>query len=150
MTPVAEWLRTTRERHGLTQERFLEALASETGWAPHRPNYSRYESGKSTPQPDTLAKFVAFWQTRGEPVLSDNDRLIAALAAQTDAIRELVARLDVLPELVRSVETMDLHATDERQAIADGIGMVALALANRTHAGSEEGSAAVSDVGSRR
>jgi hypothetical protein len=137
----------------------LEALASETGWAPHRPNYSRYESGKSTPQPDTLAKFVAFWQTRGEPgpdltppepVLSDNDRLIAALAAQTDAIRELVARLDVLPELVRSVETMDLHATDERQAIADGIGMVALALANRTHAGSEEGSAAVSDVGSRR
>jgi hypothetical protein len=72
MTPIATWLRETREAQrrpsdGLpwSQDDFLAALEADTGWHLHRPNYSGYETGKATPSPATLRKLVDFWAGRG-------------------------------------------------------------------------------------
>jgi hypothetical protein len=71
--PIAQWLRSTRLRQldekgdPWTQDRLLELMRAEIDWAPHRPNYSKYERGISTPTRETLAKFVAFWEKHGEP-----------------------------------------------------------------------------------
>lgn len=73
MTPIAEWLRSTRERQHRadgepwSQDDFLAELERASGWHLHRPNYSNYERGKATPKRETLAKLVAFWAARGEP-----------------------------------------------------------------------------------
>lgn len=111
--PIAEWLLASRlaqampndPRKPWTQDHFLALLETETGWRLHRPQYSKYETGKMTPGPDTLDKFVAFWKRHDvdgpdltpapapagatEPA----DKLIAALQAQTDAIMALVAEM---------------------------------------------------------
>jgi len=102
--PIARWLRDTRERQlredGLpwSQDDLIRRMAEEIGWAPHRPNYSKYETGRATPQPDTLAKFVRFWEARGEagPDLTpatiepapDLAAAIVALTAELRAARE--------------------------------------------------------------
>src|SRR5690348_3637505 len=83
MTPVAAWLRETRNRH-LTPEgrpwsqeytvNRVNEWAAETGqigesgrpWQLHRPNYVGYE-GTTEPTPWTLNKLVAFWTAQGEP-----------------------------------------------------------------------------------
>jgi hypothetical protein len=107
--PIGEWLRETRlrqitpgKRKPWSQDYLLERMQEEVGWSSHRPNYSKYETGKSKPEPDTLDKFIAFWTARGEPGpdLSPKrvqeppaDPLAAAIRAQTEAITALVEEL---------------------------------------------------------
>lgn len=70
--PVPDWLRETRLRQRRadgkpwTQDDLLARMQQEIGWAPHRPNYSKYESGKSKPE-TVLPRFVEFWAKLGEP-----------------------------------------------------------------------------------
>ena len=119
--PIAEWLRGTRlaqtmpgTRRAWTQDYLLTQMRAE-GWAPHRPNYSKYETGHATPEPETLDRFVAFWAARGVPgpdlseppqATESGDALVAALMAQTAAINalvELLAGAD-LPARVAALE----------------------------------------------
>ena len=71
--PVASWLRSNRLRQTRengepwTQDFLLERMAEDLGWAPARPNYSRYESGRATPNRETLGKLIRFWERYGEP-----------------------------------------------------------------------------------
>lgn len=117
MTPIAAWLRETRESQHRTsdglpwsQDDFLAALEADTGWHLHRPNYSGYETGKATPSPATLRKLVMFWAGRGieapdfdapPPPVDSRDpmtrladaieaqgTLVAAIAALTAELRE--------------------------------------------------------------
>lgn len=70
--PVPDWLRETRlsekraDGKPWTQDDLITAMQAEIGWAPHRPNYSRYENGRSKPE-DTLPRFIEFWARRGKP-----------------------------------------------------------------------------------
>ena len=107
MAPIGDWLRETRERQvrpdgeKWSQDDFLAELQRATGWHLHRPNYSRYESGRSQPKRDTLARLVGFWAARGEPGpdLSPKvepapvDPVAAAIDRQTAILAELVAEL---------------------------------------------------------
>lgn len=131
MTPIAEWLRATRERQTRadgepwSQDDFLVELERATGWHLHRPNYSRYETGKAIPKRDTLAKLMAFWEARGEPgpdltpppppvaepslpaVLSQmvgvQNRLLDELAALRDERQTLAEQVADLRETVASL-----------------------------------------------
>jgi hypothetical protein len=81
-----------------TYKHLLTLMQAEVGWAPAHPNYSGYELGKSIPEPNTLAKFVKFWQAHGVagPDLTppkpadpppDLASALSALAAELAAIR---------------------------------------------------------------
>lgn len=102
-TPIADWLRSTRERQvrddgeSWSQDDFLRELEKASGWRLHRPNYSNYETGRSTPSNATLARLIRFWQDRGEPapdltppapVLSLEERAVIAAERQADAAVE--------------------------------------------------------------
>ena len=71
--PVPAWLRETRLRQrrddgeSWTQDDLRHRMDTEIGWAPHRPNYSKYENGRSKPNKATLARFLEFWAKLGEP-----------------------------------------------------------------------------------
>jgi hypothetical protein len=104
--PIAAWLRTTRLRQldekgdPWTQDRLLSLMQSEIGWAPHRPNYSKYEQGKATPERETLAKFVTFWAAHGEPgpdlttrEVDDTDPMVAAIDRQTAMLERVLTAL---------------------------------------------------------
>lgn len=103
--PIAVFLRETREAQRRetdgepwSQDDFLAALETATGWHLHRPNYSRYETGKSTPSPATLRRLTGFWATRGvaipdfeaEPETADERDPMTRLA---DAIVDLTTEL---------------------------------------------------------
>lgn len=110
MRPIPDWLKTSRlsqtmpgERRPWTQDHLLERMQADIGWAPHRPNYSKYESGKATPQPDTLDRFVAFWAIYG---IGPPDLNPPAPAPPEDPIRLLVDELRV-------------WRTEDRRRIAD-------------------------------
>lgn len=111
--PIAAWLRSTRVRQTMddgegglkpwTVDHFLALMKAEVGWAPARPNYSKYERGRAVPQPKTLARFVEFWAGHGEPgpdltpPAPQQDPLIAALDRQSRAMEGLV---DLLRQVV--------------------------------------------------
>jgi len=135
--PIAAWLKTTRERQldekgdPWTQDHLLALMHAEVGWAPYRPNYSKYESGKATPKRETLAKFVRFWEQRGEPgpVMdapaeppSEQAQLIAALTAHTEAI---------------AAQTAAMPSPDNGSTSAPGLGALIEAIAAQTAAMSE-------------
>lgn len=128
--PIGQWLRDTRLRQVMpgtrkpwSQDYLLERMQEEVKWAPHRPNYSKYENGKATPEPDTLDKFVAFWTARGEPGpdLSPKaapeppvDPVAAAIDRQTVVLSDLVA------ELLRW-RTEDRARLDQVEAMLDQV-----------------------------
>jgi hypothetical protein len=139
--PIADWLLASRLRHlddkgdPWTQDRLIREMQSSIGWAPFRPNYSRYETGKSTPNRETLAKFMRFWEGRGEPGpnlsvpppgLGDTLAGGGAYLDLAGAIRELTEEL----RLLREAQVDGPAATAElvAQAIADtlrALGLVA-------------------------
>jgi transcriptional regulator with XRE-family HTH domain len=130
-TPIATWLREARkaqrrERDGApwSQEDFLEALRADTGWHLHRPNYTSYETGRSTPSPATLHKLVQFWRGRGveapdfdavvEPPLVGDALVAAAIDRQTAAIEAQTRMLGLV--LSRLAQSGDLPELDELAA----------------------------------
>jgi hypothetical protein len=136
--PIGQWLRDTRLRQVMpgtrkpwSQDYLLERMQKEVKWAPHRPNYSKYENGKATPEPDTLDKFMAFWTARGEagpdlspPVAPEPtvDPIVAATDRQTEAIRENTAMLKaVLDALTSRLPTPpeDPQVQEAREAWAE-------------------------------
>jgi len=50
---IADWLRALQGE--ATQGVFLADLKRVTGWAPHRPNLSKYVNARGIPAPETLA-----------------------------------------------------------------------------------------------
>lgn len=131
--PIALWLRTTRARQKMddgegglkpwTVDHFLELMKAEVGWAPARPNYSRYENGRTTPQPKTLAKFVAFWRTQGveapdfdaTPVEPEPEpSLAAALFAIRDELRDARQERKRTEARLRAVEAELRSLRDQR------------------------------------
>lgn len=106
--PIAAWLITSRGQfrepgasRAWTVDTFLETLRRETGWSPARTTYARWESGAARPEPENLARVVAFYEARGipgpdavtnEPANEQAD-LIAAIKAQTEAMVALVEEL---------------------------------------------------------
>lgn len=118
---IGDWL--TANRGETTQADFLEDLRRVTGWAPHRPNYSRYENGRSEPEPETLERFVRYWAAKGRPGPDftppepDPDYAaltLAAITRQADAMERLADRIDALlasrdrdlEELARTLATL--------------------------------------------
>lgn len=120
---IGTWLRETRLRQVMpgtrkpwSQDYLIEQMAAQ-GWAPHRPNYSKYENGKAHPEPETLDNFLAFWTARGEPgpdlsprtveepvdpILAEMRRQTAATEANTEMLRQVLeamtSRLPTPPE----------------------------------------------------
>lgn len=113
---IAAWLIRSRAlfrepgaKRAWTVDQFLDALKAETGWAPVRTTYARWESGAARPEPDNLQRVVDFYAARDvagpegpkvelPPVTAGIPELVAALAAQTTAINALVARLGSLAD----------------------------------------------------
>jgi hypothetical protein len=70
--PIAAWLITSRgsmrdpgAARGWTVDRLLKALQTETGWAPVRTTYARWESGAARPEPENIARVEAFYSAHG-------------------------------------------------------------------------------------
>jgi hypothetical protein len=135
--PIASWLRETREAQRRpsdgqpwSQDDFLEALEADTGWRLHRPNYSGYETGRSTPSPATLARLVAFWAGRGvaapdfnappEPVPTFEDRILLEMRLAREATerqtRVLATILSRLGGLTPADEELVAAALSEPQS----------------------------------
>lgn len=105
--PIAAWLITSRGQfrepgaaRAWTVDTFLETLQEETGWAPARTTYARWESGAARPEPENLERVVRFYAARGIPgpgalpePASEQADLIAAIKAQTAAMVALVEEL---------------------------------------------------------
>jgi transcriptional regulator with XRE-family HTH domain len=105
--PIAAWLIRSRARFSepgatrqWTVDQFLAALKAESGYAPTRTTYARWESGAVRPEPENLQRVVDFYTARGvsgpdEPpqATETGDPVAAALLAQTEAINALVAEL---------------------------------------------------------
>jgi hypothetical protein len=125
-TPIAQWLIRARQSQGegYTVDRFLDELTREVGQAPSRSNYAQWESGAVTPRQSNLDPVIRFWEARGvagpgaapAPTV---DPLIAALAAQTKAITDLVV-------LLQSERTADWERIERLEATVAGLVAAAL------------------------
>lgn len=118
---VADWLLALRG--SATQDVFLADLKREIGWAPHRPNLSKYENGRAIPEAETLAHFVAYAAKRGiagpdftppAPMPSIEERTVAALEAQAKATKALADEL-------RLWRTKDRDRLDQLEAWMDQV-----------------------------
>jgi hypothetical protein len=71
--PIGGWLVQSRGRFHTpegerwTADDFLSELRGESGWAPVRTTYARWESGAARPSDSNLATVVAFYAKRGVP-----------------------------------------------------------------------------------
>src|SRR4051794_4295712 len=72
--PIANWLRKARDAQldpatgePWTQAHLLDVIRDTTGWSLARSLYSRWETGKGTPERKSLAKLIGFWATQGVP-----------------------------------------------------------------------------------
>lgn len=114
--PIAQWLRSSRlhqtdERgEAWTQDQLLERMRADVGWAPHRPNYSAYEQGRSTPNRETLAKFVSFWGMHG---VGGPDMEPPAPARSPATLEDLIAAMAEDAALRRE----ELEATRQQTAV---------------------------------
>lgn len=70
--PIAAWLirsraqfREPNAQRAWTVDDFLTALKADTGWAPVRTTYARWESGATRPEPENLRRVEAFYAARG-------------------------------------------------------------------------------------
>jgi hypothetical protein len=123
--PIPDWLRETRlsekraDGKPWTQADLIAAMQAEIGWAPHRPNYSRYENGRSKPE-DTLPRFIEFWARRGKPG-PDYTPPKAPVAADpvADAIRE---QTKVIRLFVEETRLARVAQETTAQAVAEMVG----------------------------
>ena len=97
---VGEWLLALRG--SATQDVFLADLKREIGWAPHRQNLSKYENGHAIPEPETLARFMAYATKRGiagpdfTPRKAPVYPVVEAINRQTKAIERLADHVEAL------------------------------------------------------
>lgn len=124
VTAVADWLLQSRlgqidpaTGEPWTQDHAIALMHARIGWAPHRPNLSKYEQGKAVPRRDTLAKFVEFWALYGvgapdldattvepvDPTIAAMDRQTAAIDRQTAASERQTAAIDRQSEIIGAV-----------------------------------------------
>ncbi len=105
---IGAWLRTARG--DTPQVKFLDDLARATGWRVYGSNYSKYENGVQVPTDEILARFVAYWRSRGvdgpdlvehEPAPSLEERHLGAILAQTEAMK---AQTDALRQIAEQVQ----------------------------------------------
>lgn len=123
--PIAAWLIRSRALfrvldadHTWTADEFLAALARETGHAPARTTYARWESGAARPEGSSLAPIIAFYAGRGvagpeatakaaEPTLAI---ALMALARELEEWRlERQSMRDEIDELKATVAAHDLR-----------------------------------------
>lgn len=129
--PIADWLRASRtsqltaDGDPWTYDRLFREMREAIGWAPAHPNYSRYENGKSTPNRETLAKFVRFWATKG--VEGPDLTPPPAEEEATPSSADYLARIDSLVSLV----TQLLSRQDDIQEVLAGATRMAQANADR-------------------
>lgn len=96
MNPFARWLKETRERHHVSQEKLVDdinawAAAEGMAWTLHRPNYNGWERGKGITDP-LRDRLIAYWTAQGEdepdltPVVPtpEPDLAVALLALATE------------------------------------------------------------------
>ena len=116
---LSEWFRSTRlaqqraDGRPWSQDDFVAALEDETGYRLYRTNYSTYETGATTPEPETVAKLLAFWEGRGivPPEFPDPEQqetppdLPTALMALATELRESRAERERM-----ATEVADLRA----------------------------------------
>lgn len=132
--PIANWLRRARQSQRMpngrswTYNHLFEQMRERIGWAPAHPNYSKYENGKATPQPETLEKFTEFWATvPGAPGLdlTPEPEPVDPQIALASAIQELAAELRLLREsqAQSGAATADLVALAIRETLR-GAGLV--------------------------
>ena len=135
MTPIATWLRTTRDRHGLSQESLvaeINAWAQVTGqrnergdaWQLHRPNYVGWEGGKQATKA-TVDRLIAFWQSRGEPAPdltpeppkpSFEERAVIAAERQAAAAERQASAMEALVAMLGGRVQPDPAAVEAMQA----------------------------------
>lgn len=116
----------------MSQADLVADLERVTGWRLPRENYSKYETGALNPEPETLARFTAYWRARGGPELD----LTPAPEAEPEP-----TLASALMALARSGESMARELAElrvEREAQARAI----LALAERVAALEARGPAA--------
>ena len=96
--PVGDWMFQTRHKRGYKSvAKLLPAFAKQTGVSIDYATYTGYEGGRPINNEKHRAAIEAMWGPIPEvgPVGS-SDELVVAIRAQTDAITELVKRLDAL------------------------------------------------------
>ena len=131
--PIAAWLITSRGSfrepgadRSWTVEQFLTTLKAETGWAPTRTTYARWESGAVRPDTDNLQRVQAFYASRGiEPhdqpapqppaAPSTELALASAITLLVDELRETRKERDEIRERLGAVEAAIrlLNAADD-------------------------------------
>lgn len=97
--PIAAWLiraraqfREPNAERTWTVADFLKELKADTGWAPTRTTYARWESGATRPEPENLRRVEAFYAKRGVAGLAaptgatETPDLAAAVSALTDEL----------------------------------------------------------------
>lgn len=130
MTPIADWLRETRERQvnpstgkSWSQGYMAQRLEEELGWRLGRENYNKYETGKTTPNPETLKRFVDFWTSHGEaapnlasgePPLSIEERTVRAMERQAEAAERQATAMEMHVRLLAR-QTIATEAIAARQ-----------------------------------
>jgi hypothetical protein len=148
MTPIATWLRATRERHGLSQESLvaeINAWAEATDqrndrgerWTLYRPNYVGWEGGKKA-KPETVERLIAFWQSKDEPApdltpkpapLSLEERAVLAAERQADAMERQANSTSLLVTILSA-----WLPADARRALPEGVqSELARAMADMAH-----------------
>lgn len=127
-TPITRWLRTSRGT--MSQADLVADLERVTGWHLLRENYSKYETGRMTPEPDTLARFEAYWRTRGvdgpdltpsRPQLSLEERAVIAAEEQARQAKRQADALEQLVRLLSARSAPDLLAELDSAAAAIGV-----------------------------
>lgn len=135
--PIAAWLKKNRlaqldpaTRRPWTQKHLVEVFRAETGWPMYASNYSKYESGVSTPEPTTLDRFIAFWAKFGiegpdltpppEPTEATESgvALGSAIKSQTDAITALLAEIQA-ERTERTTERAEWRRLEEERRQRD-------------------------------
>jgi hypothetical protein len=110
--PIAAWLIRSRAlfrepgaAKSWTADEFLSALQAESGWAPTRTTYARWESGAVRPEEPNLDRVVGFYAARGVP----GPDVPPAPAAPPDLATVLMALVKELEE-----SRLERVATDAR------------------------------------
>ena len=94
-SPVTRWLR--ENRGAVSQLALVADLEAVTGWRLLRENYSKYETGRMAPEPETLARFTAYWAAKGRPGPDFTpDPVPAAAPDLATALTSLAAELAAL------------------------------------------------------
>lgn len=131
-TPVTRWLRANRGQ--MSQAAFVADLEAVTGWALLRENYSKYETGAMKPEPETLARFIAYHEHYGrtgpdltpepepEPEPSMAATLITLARAWEKEREESEARFRAVEAELRSLRGQLADAVSQGRLVPQGNG----------------------------